>query len=50
MLEVPEVSNKLKDMGLELRGSTPEEFSTFLDSEYKRWGDTIKAAGISVAE
>jgi tripartite-type tricarboxylate transporter receptor subunit TctC len=26
-------------------GGTPEDFATFLKSEYKRWGDTVRASG-----
>jgi tripartite-type tricarboxylate transporter receptor subunit TctC len=42
----PEVRQRLIDLGAEPLGSTPEEFSAFVKSEYARWGVLIKEAGI----
>lgn len=48
ILKMPAVAAKFKDLGTETRGSTPQEFKVFLESEYQRWGKTIKGAGITV--
>jgi len=48
ILKMPGVAAKLKDLGAEEKGTTPEQFAAFLKPEYKRWGDTIQAAGITV--
>lgn len=33
-------------LGMQPIGSSAEEFKRYIDSEYKRWGDAVKAAGI----
>ena len=43
-----EVQDKLKELGVEGRGFTPEEFDTYLKAEYKRWGGVIRKAGITM--
>jgi len=45
-LNTPDIQARLKSMYLEPVGSTPEEFSRFIESENAKWGKTIKAAGI----
>ena len=47
ILETPEVAAQLTKLGVEVRGTTPQQFETFLKSEYKRWGDAIRARGIT---
>lgn len=44
-LEAPDVSEKLKSVGTEPAGDTPEEFSDFLGKEIRRWADVAKAVG-----
>lgn len=46
ILKIPAVANKFKDFGTETRGLDPDRFAAFLQSEYKRWGDAIRSAGI----
>lgn len=46
VLKDPEVSGRLKDLGVEIRGSTPEELGVAMEQEYRRWGPVIKAAGL----
>lgn len=41
------VSGRLKDLGVEIKGSTPEELGVAMEEEYKRWGPVIKGAGLS---
>ena len=42
-----DVQQRLKSMGVEARGSTPEQQAALLDSEIKRWGAVIQRAGIA---
>lgn len=37
---------RLMDLGAEPLGSTPEEFTAFVKSEYAKWGVVVKEAGI----
>jgi tripartite-type tricarboxylate transporter receptor subunit TctC len=45
-LKDPEVSKKLERAGVIVKGSTPEEFGTFLADQYQRFAKTREAAGI----
>lgn len=47
VLKDPAVSGRLKDLGVEIRGSTPEELGVAMKEEYERWGPVIRAAGLS---
>jgi tripartite-type tricarboxylate transporter receptor subunit TctC len=40
------VKKRLETVGVVVKGSTPDEFGTFLASEYKRWNAVREAAGI----
>ena len=42
-----EVKKKAEAAGLQLRGGTQAAFRSFLDAEVKKWGQVIKAAGIT---
>ena len=42
----PEVIERFKPMGVEIRASTPAEFKDFLNKEEKRWTTLIKEQGI----
>ena len=46
VLNAPEVKERFGKQGVEVRTSTPEQFSTFLRSEVTRWGKVIREAGI----
>ncbi len=48
ILNQGEVQEKLKELGVESRGMTPEEFDAYLKAEYKRWGGVIRKAGITL--
>jgi tripartite-type tricarboxylate transporter receptor subunit TctC len=37
---------RLAALGLELNGSSPEEFGAFVKAQYAYWGETLRAAGI----
>jgi tripartite-type tricarboxylate transporter receptor subunit TctC len=43
-----EVQEKLKELGVESRSLSPEEFDAYLKSEYRRWGAVIRKAGITL--
>jgi tripartite-type tricarboxylate transporter receptor subunit TctC len=47
-LRDPEVIKKLTQQGALVAGGTPEEFATFMQGEFERWGDVVKKAGIEV--
>lgn len=40
------VADKLMASGIELSGSTPEEFGSFTKTQFNYWGETLRAAGI----
>ena len=46
-LQDPQIRDTLVNNGLEGASGTPQEFESFLNSEYERWGNTIRAAKIS---
>ena len=45
-LASPEVKNRLHELNVEARASTPEQAHELLVSEIKRWGDVIQRANI----
>jgi tripartite-type tricarboxylate transporter receptor subunit TctC len=45
-LASPEVKKRLQNLGVEPRGSTPQEQARLLDSEIQRWSAVIQRAGI----
>jgi tripartite-type tricarboxylate transporter receptor subunit TctC len=47
-LGAPEVRKRLIDLGAEPLGSSPEEFSAYVKSEFARWGKLAKEAGIRI--
>jgi tripartite-type tricarboxylate transporter receptor subunit TctC len=44
----PELKRRMLEMGQELIGNSPREFSTFLHAEIKKMGDIVKASGATV--
>ena len=46
LLNSADVKERFGKQGVEVRTSTPEQFSTFLRSEVDRWGKVIREAGI----
>jgi tripartite-type tricarboxylate transporter receptor subunit TctC len=46
ILKIPAVAERMKELGAEPRGTSPEEFEAFYKAEYKRMGDIITSAGI----
>ncbi|MDN3987708.1 Bug family tripartite tricarboxylate transporter substrate binding protein [Zwartia vadi] len=46
VLQMPDVQARLKSVGMFVETSTPKEFDAFFKSEYARWTNLIKSAGI----
>ena len=46
ILAQPESRQKLKDLGFDVGGGTPEQLAEFGRSERRKWGPLIAAAGI----
>lgn len=46
VLQVPAVMGRLKDLGVDARGTAPEVLADSMKKEYARWGQVIRAAGI----
>jgi tripartite-type tricarboxylate transporter receptor subunit TctC len=49
-LEKKSAIDQLAALGSQARGSTPEEFTAFLQAETKKWGELVKAANIKSSE
>jgi tripartite-type tricarboxylate transporter receptor subunit TctC len=48
ILELPEVKDKLFEIGAVASPMTPEDFAKFIDAERAKWQDVVKAAGVKV--
>jgi tripartite-type tricarboxylate transporter receptor subunit TctC len=46
-LKQPDVAKKIADMNLEAVGGTPSDMAQFMKEERERWGNVIRAAGVS---
>ncbi len=46
VLHAPGMKERLTAQGMEVAGSTPEEFARLIKSETEKWAKVIKAAGI----
>lgn len=45
-LNSPDVRDRLKGLGADPVGNTPEQYTSFMQNEIAKWGKVIKAAGI----
>ena len=45
-LSAGDVRKRLVDLGAEPLGSTPEEFSAYVQAEFQRWGKLAREAGM----
>jgi len=41
----PDLREKLNSLGVEIQGSTPQEFTAFLHAEIEKWAKVVKASG-----
>lgn len=48
VLRMPDVAEKLKNLGADVAATTPEEFGRFLNAEHLRWSAAVKAAKVTV--
>jgi tripartite-type tricarboxylate transporter receptor subunit TctC len=46
--ELPEVANKLKELGAEPAPSTPDEFAAYTRAQRVKWGEVVKASGVKI--
>jgi tripartite-type tricarboxylate transporter receptor subunit TctC len=44
----PEVKERFKQLNIETRANTPEEFQAFVKDQMQRWGKVVKDAGIKL--
>jgi tripartite-type tricarboxylate transporter receptor subunit TctC len=47
VMQQPDVTAKLEDLGYEVIGSTPEEFTAFYKDDLAHWAEMVKSAGIT---
>lgn len=47
-LKNPEFASRMRGMGLELYGTTPEQFAQFIKDENAKWAKVIKATGARI--
>lgn len=47
-LKVPAVNAKISDMGAEVVGSSPQDFSTFVSSELPKWGNLVRGSKMTI--
>ena len=46
ILKLPDVEKRIKDLGAEPIGGTPQEFASFIQSEISKWRKVIQDAGV----
>lgn len=46
VLKMPDVKERLENVGFELVGGTPEAFEAYIQSEIKKWAKVVKASGV----
>jgi len=47
-MQSKEVLERFANLGASVHTSTPEEFSAYIRSEYARWGEVIRKAGVKI--
>ena len=48
ILELPDVKEKLSEIGAVASPMTPEEFVKFIDGERTKWAEVVKASGAKI--
>ena len=47
-LTEPAFRKRVMDMGLTIMGGTPEEVSSYIVSESKKWSELVQSAGVKI--
>jgi tripartite-type tricarboxylate transporter receptor subunit TctC len=47
-MRIPEVAERMKNLGADVVLGTPEDFGRVIESEMKRWGDLVRALNLRV--
>lgn len=45
VMQMPEVSARIRDIGQEIIGSTPEEYNRYIKNEMKKWSPVVSSTG-----
>jgi tripartite-type tricarboxylate transporter receptor subunit TctC len=48
VLRQPDIQSRLKQLNIDYRQNTPDEFHAFVAEETKKWGDVVREAGIKL--
>jgi tripartite-type tricarboxylate transporter receptor subunit TctC len=48
ILQMPDVVDRFRGLGISIEGGTPEQFAAFLRSENAKWGKIVKASGAKI--
>ena len=48
ILNAPEIKERFRAQGVDLVGSTPDEFAAFIRSELAKWRKVVKESGASI--
>ena len=46
VLKMPDVKERLENVGFELVGGTPDAFGAYIQSEIRKWAKVVKASGV----
>jgi tripartite-type tricarboxylate transporter receptor subunit TctC len=50
ILAMPDVKAKLAVQGIDVAGSSPEQFGSYMRDEFAKWGSLVKESGLSIKE
>jgi tripartite-type tricarboxylate transporter receptor subunit TctC len=48
VIKQPDIAERLKQLNVETRPNTPEEFRAFVASEMEKWGRVVREANIKL--
>jgi tripartite-type tricarboxylate transporter receptor subunit TctC len=48
ILQMPDVQSKLRDLGMQIMGGSPERFGAFIRSETAKWGKIVHESGAKI--
>jgi tripartite-type tricarboxylate transporter receptor subunit TctC len=47
-LKTPDFAGRMRSLGMELYGTTPEQFAQYIKDEHAKWAKVIKATGARI--